>query len=169
MNELASFLTATQRCVNQCKTMLEFEQEKRQALLADDMDRLESMIQSQQAAIMKLESLEKQRLEAQEKAGYNQMTADEILKVMAEGPEKEELAQQVGELRKTLEEIRYHNDKAMEITRANLQIMNTLATGQEQKKQPQGVYRPGQGSAGGQRQGGSGAQWQSSSSFEKKI
>ncbi len=160
MNELATFLTATQRCVSQCHAMLEFEQEKRQALLADDMERLEAMIQNQQAAIMKLESLEKQRLEAQEKAGYDRMSADEILKVMPEGPEKEEMAQQVGELRKTLEEIRYHNDKSMEITRANLQIMNTLAGAQEQKKPQQGVYRPGQNS---------GSRWQGSSSFEKKI
>jgi hypothetical protein len=159
MNELATFLTATQRCLAQCKTMLEFEQEKRQALLADDMDRLESMLQNQQAAIMKLESLEKQRLTAQEKAGYDHMTAAEILKVMKEGPEKEELARQTEELQETLEGIRYHNEKALEITRTNLQMINTLATGQEQKKQ-QGIYRPGQGG---------GAEWRGGSSFEKKI
>jgi flagellar biosynthesis/type III secretory pathway chaperone len=160
MDELATFLTATQRCVAQCKTMLEFEQEKRQALLADDMDRLEAMLQSQQAAIMKLESLEKQRLAAQERAGYDHMTAAEILAVLQEGPEKQELAQQTAELRETLAGIRYHNEKALEITRANLQMINTLATGQEQKQQQPGIYRPGQDG---------GAKWQSGSSFEKKI
>ncbi|MCL1848377.1 MAG: flagellar protein FlgN [Clostridiales bacterium] len=160
MSEISAFLTATERCVAQCKSMLAFEQEKRQALLADDLTRLESMIQAQQAAIMRLESLEKQRMEAQEKAGYQDMRAEEILERMGDGPEKEALARQVGELKQTMEEIRYQNDKAMEIARANLQIVNTLAPGGEQKDR-QGVYRPKQ--AGG-------ADWQSgSSSFETKI
>ena len=158
MNEFSSFLSATERCVAQCKSMLVFEQEKRQALLADDLTRLESMIQAQQAAIMKLESLEKQRMDAQEKAGYHSLRAEEILDLLEDGPDKEVLARHVGELQQTLEEIRYNNDKAMEIARANLQIINTLATGTEQKER-QGVYRPKQ----------SGAQWQSGSSFETKI
>ena len=160
MNELQPFLTATERCVAQCKTMLTFEQEKRQALLSDDLTRLESMIQAQQAAIMKLESLEKQRMEAQEKAGYHRLSADEILELLDDGPDKDILARQVGELKQTLEEIRYHNEKAMEIARANLQIVNTLATGKEQKER-QGVYRPGHAGV-----------WQtgaSSTSFETKI
>jgi hypothetical protein len=139
--------------------MLEFEQEKRQALLSDDLDRLEGMIQAQQAAIMKLESLEKLRQEAQESAGYHQMSADEILELLDEGPDKEALAQHVGELKQTMDEIKYHNDKAMEIARANLQIINVLAKGKE-IKDPQGVYRPKQLRKAG---------WQSSPSFEKKI
>ncbi|MCL2121451.1 MAG: flagellar protein FlgN [Clostridiales bacterium] len=160
MNELQSFLTATERCVAQCKTMLGFEQEKRQALLSDDLTRLENMIQAQQAAIMKLESLEKQRMEAQEKAGYHQLSAEEIIELLDEGMEKDVLTKQVGELKQTLGEIRHHNGKAMEIARSNLQIVNSLATGKE-KKERQGLYRPG--SAG---------EWRtdsSSTSFETKI
>jgi len=159
MSEFASFLTATKRCVTQCKAMLEFEQEKRQALLTDDLTRLENMIQAQQAAIMKLESLEKQRLEAQEKAGYHRLNADEILALLENGSDKDELASQVGQLRKTLEEIRYHNAKAMEIARANLQIVNTITTGKEQQAK-QGPYRPKQAGM---------ANWQSAPTFEKKI
>jgi len=159
MSELSSFLTATERCVAQCKNMLAFEQEKRQALLADDLTRLESMIQAQQAAIMKLESLEKQRMDAQEKAGYHSLNAEEILELLDDGPDKEILTRQVGELKQTLEEIRYQNDKAMEIARTNLQIINTLATGKEQNDR-QGVYRPKQSG---------GTQWQQGPSFETKI
>jgi len=159
MSEFAAFLTATQRCISQCKAMLEFEQEKRQALLADDLDRLEHMISAQQAAIMRLESLEKQRLDAQEKAGYSQLSAEEILEQLSDGPEKTSLAEHVRELKQTLEEIRYHNGRAVEIARANLQVINTLATGKEQKE-PQGVYRL---------RPGAGANWQSSSSFDTKL
>jgi flagellar biosynthesis/type III secretory pathway chaperone len=139
--------------------MLEFEQEKRQALLSDDLDRLENMLQAQQAAIMKLESLEKQRRDAQEKAGYHDLSADKILELLADGPDKATLSRQVEELKQTLDDIRYQNSKALEIARANLQIVNTLATGQEQKPGSQGVYRKGQ----------SASNWQSSSSFDKKL
>ena len=159
MSEFSDFLAATGRCVAQTKVMLEFEHEKRQALLSDDLDRLEGMIQAQQAAIMKLESLEKQRMETQEKAGYHKLSAEEILNLLDEGPDKEILAQQTYELKQTLEEIRYQNDKAMEIARANLQIIETLASGKEQKDR-QGVYKPVQGS---------GAKFQSSSSFDKRY
>lgn len=161
MSDFLSFLTANERCVAQCKTMLAFEQEKRQALLSDDLAKLESMIQAQQAAIMKLESLEKQRMEAQEKAGYQYLRADEILALLDEGPDRDALAMQVGELKQTLGDIRYQNEKAMEIARANLQIVNSLTAGRE-KTEPLGVY---------QRPKHSGA-WQQgppSSSFETKI
>jgi flagellar biosynthesis/type III secretory pathway chaperone len=158
-NGLGEMLTVNQRCIAQCQTMLEFEQEKRQALLSDDLDRLESMIQAQQAAIMKLESLEKQRLEAQEKAGYHNLTADGILELLEDGPEKAALSRQVEELRQTLDDVRYQNNRALEIARANLQIVNTLATGQEQKTGQQGVYRKGQ----------TASNWQGGSSFDKKM
>ena len=160
MREFADFLTATERCAAQCKTMLDFEQEKRQALLSDDMDRLENMIQAQQAAIMKLESLEKLRMEAQEKAGYHKLSAEEILELLDEGPDKEALARHAGELRQTLEEIRYHNDSALEIARANIQMIETLADGNRSQKARQGVYKPAQGS---------GAKFQGSTSFDKKY
>ena len=158
MSEVAEFLSATRRCVVQCKSLLVFEQEKRQALLSEDLDRLESMLQSQQAAIMKLESLEKQRMEAQDKAGYHNLTAAEIIELLGEGPDKEELARQVEELKQTLEDIRYQNGRSLEIARANIQIINTLATGKEQKP-GQGVYKKGQ----------TAANWQSGASFDKKM
>jgi len=159
MTEFEAFLSATERCVAQAKTMLEFEQDKRQALLSDDYNRLESMIQAQQAAIMKLESLEKQRVQAQEKAGYHRLNADEIVALLDEGPEREALLEQITELKRTLEEIRQQNDKAMEIARANLQIYNTLTTGKEQPAKP-AVYKQKQNY---------GSTFQSESSFQKKI
>ena len=159
MNEIQSFLTATERCVAQSKTMLSFEQEKRQALLSDDLTRLESMIQAQQAAIMKMESLEKQRLEAQEKAGYHNLSASEILALLGDSPDRAILARQISELKLTLEEIRYHNEKAMEIARANLQVVEKMSAGAARNDQ-QGVYRP---------KPSGGADFQGGSSFETKI
>ena len=159
MNEMQAFLTATERCVTQSKTMLSFEIEKRQALLSDDLNRLENMIQAQQAAIMKMDSLEKQRLEAQEKAGFQNLSAVEILDRLDDSPDKAILARQVGELKLTLEEIRYHNEKAMDIARTNLQIVEKLNTGAAGGEQ-QGVYRP---------RSSGGAEFQGGFSFDTKI
>lgn len=161
MSELTNFLNATRRCLNQCQTMLEFEQEKRQALLADDMDRLESMLQSQQAAIMQLESLEKQRLKAQEEAGYKDLSAEEVLEELAPGPEKTELTQYITELRQALRDIRFHNEKSLDITRNNLRILATVASGSNPEgKKEQVVYGRSQGKE---------STWSGGSSFEKKI
>jgi hypothetical protein len=140
--------------------MLEFEQEKRQALLSDDMDRLEAMIQTQQASIMKLESLEKQRLDAQERAGFGNMPAVEILSKMHDGPEKAELTRHVGDLKQTLEDIRFHNEKSLEIARANLNLISALTSKQEHHKETPGTYRPGQIGKPG---------WDTSATFDKKF
>ena len=58
--QLAEFLQATERCTQQLREMLPLEQEKYQALISDDTNQMEEMIQVQQAAIMKLKSLEGQ-------------------------------------------------------------------------------------------------------------
>ena len=121
------------------------------------------MIQAQQAAIMRLESLEKQRMEAQENAGYHRLSAEEIIALLDDGPDRDALSKQMGDLKDTLEEIRYHNDRAMEIARANLQIINSLATGSDKKQGGHGVYKPKP----------TPGSWQATtpnpSSFEKKI
>ncbi|MDR1193725.1 MAG: flagellar protein FlgN [Peptococcaceae bacterium] len=158
--EITGFLMATRRCADQCRVMLDNEREKRQALLSDDIERLESMLQSQQAAIMRLEGLEKRRLDAQAKAGFAAMTAGEILAAMKDGEDKEELRRQVGDMKSALEEIKQNNERALEIARNNLQMMNALNAGQEGRPENQGIYRPGQ--SGGP-EGTTGAL------FEKKI
>ena len=46
----------------ECKKMLDFETEKRRALLDSDINNLGTILQSQQATMMRLENLEKKRI-----------------------------------------------------------------------------------------------------------
>ena len=66
-------------CLAECKKMLDFEAQKRKALLDSDVNNLTAVLQAQQATMMKLENIEKKRIAAQEKAGFGEMKADEII------------------------------------------------------------------------------------------
>ena len=85
--------------------MLDFEAEKRKALLESDVNNLSVVLQSQQATIMKLENIEKKRVAAQEKAGFGEMKADEIIEKIENSEQKNSFAATINELRAIVEEI----------------------------------------------------------------
>ena len=143
-------------CLVECKKMLDFETEKRRALLDSDISNLGSVLQSQQATIMKLENLEKKRIAAQEKAGFNEMRAEEIIEKITDENEKQSFTSTVNELRTLVEEIQKLNKISIDIAKSNLKIANTIL--QQQPNETTGVYTST----------GSNAKW-SSSSFEEKI
>ena len=136
--------------------MLDFETEKRRALLDSDMNNLSAVLQSQQATMMKLENLEKKRIAAQEKAGFSDMKAEEIIEKIADEKEKQSFTSTVNELRTLVEEIQKLNKISIDIAKSNLKIANTIL--QQQPNETTGVYTST----------GSNAKW-SSSSFEEKI
>ena len=143
-------------CLVECKKMLDFETEKRRALLDSDISNLGSVLQSQQATIMKLENLEKKRIAAQEKAGFNEMRAEEIIEKITDENEKQSFTLTVNELRTIVEEIQRLNKISIDIAKSNLKIANTIL--QQQPSDDTGVYTST----------GSNAKW-ASSSFEEKI
>ena len=136
--------------------MLDFETEKRRALLDSDMNNLSAVLQSQQATMMKLENLEKKRISAQEKAGFSDMKAEEIIEKITDEKEKQSFTSTVNELRTLVEEIQKLNKISIDIAKSNLKIANTIL--QQQPNETTGVYTST----------GSNAKW-SSSSFEEKI
>ena len=136
--------------------MLDFETEKRRALLDSDMNNLSTVLQSQQATIMKLESLEKKRISAQEKAGFSDMKAEDIIEKITDEKEKQSFTLILNELRSLVEEIQRLNRISIDIAKSNLKIANTIL--QQQPEDETGVYTST----------GSNAKW-SSSSFEEKI
>lgn len=143
-------------CLVECKKMLDFETEKRRALLDSDISNLGSVLQSQQATMMKLENLEKKRIAAQEKAGFSEMRADEIIEKITDEAEKQSFTLTVNELRTVVEEIQKLNKISIDIAKSNLKIANTIL--QQQSTDDTGVYTST----------GSNAKW-ASSSFEEKI
>ncbi len=143
-------------CLVECKKMLDFETKKRRALLDSDISNLGSVLQSQQATMMKLENLEKKRIAAQEKAGFSEMRADEIIEKITDEAEKQSFTLTVNELRTVVEEIQKLNKISIDIAKSNLKIANTIL--QQQSTDDTGVYTST----------GSNAKW-ASSSFEEKI
>lgn len=158
MTNLQEFMDMTDRCSEQCESMIQFEQEKRQALLSMETKRLEQIMQDQQAAMMRLESLEKRRLECQQQAGLGVLSAQEILSAMEDGEEKRKLSSCFDRLRKAADELKLCNAKALEIAKENLQLMETMEATPKRKDGPV-TYSPGQTGAG----------WQGGASFEIKI
>ena len=155
-DNVKKYKAVLEECLVECKKMLEFETEKRRALLDSDLNNLGSVLQSQQAVMMKLENLEKKRITAQEKAGFNDMKAEEIIEKIIDEKEKKVFAITINELRAVVEEIQELNRISIDIAKSNLKIANTIL--QQQPADETGVYTST----------GSNAKW-SSSSFEEKI
>ena len=93
MNQnIVEYKAVLEECLVECKKMLDFETEKRRALLDSDMNNLSAVLQSQQATMMKLENLEKKRISAQEKAGFSDMKAEDIIEKITDEKEKQKMA-----------------------------------------------------------------------------
>lgn len=155
-DNVKKYKAVLEECFVECKKMLDFETEKRRALLDSDMNNLSAVLQSQQATMMKLENLEKKRISAQEKAGFSDMKAEEIIEKITDEKEKQSFTSTVNELRTLVEEIQKLNKISIDIAKSNLKIANTIL--QQQPNETTGVYTST----------GSNAKW-SSSSFEEKI
>ena len=155
-DNVKKYKAVLEECLVECKKMLDFETEKRRALLDSDMNNLSAVLQSQQATMMKLENLEKKRIAAQEKAGFSDMKAEEIIEKITDEKEKQSFTSTVNELRTLVEEIQKLNKISIDIAKSNLKIANTIL--QQQPNETTGVYTST----------GSNAKW-SSSSFEEKI
>ena len=155
-DNIKKYKAVLEDCLVECRKMLDFETEKRRALLDSDMNNLSAVLQSQQATMMKLENLEKKRISAQEKAGFSDMKAEEIIEKITDEKEKQSFTSTVNELRTLVEEIQRLNKISIDIAKSNLKIANTIL--QQQSSDEAGVYTST----------GSNAKW-SSSSFEEKI
>lgn len=158
-NGMKSYLVSLHKTIDQCSLMVDLEQQKRQALLSNNINLLENMLQSQQAEMMKLESLEKQRVSMQEAAGFGEMTGSEILAKLAEGPEKEEFSRAFSELKNTAEELKNFNKQALDIAKESLKMYSRLTPGIETPEKNL-VYKADHRT---------GAKWGSGSTFEEKI
>lgn len=104
--------------------MADDEQQKRAALLSDDVQRVDRALAAQQASSMQLEGLERRREELQRQAGFEGKTFREIL-AQLQGREQEEFLRLFERISSALAEIKFSNARSMEIARANLQVLGS--------------------------------------------
>lgn len=156
MGKTGDYIEATEKMLEHMKLVRDAEAEKRKALLEYDSDKIESLLQSQQAVMMQLENLEKKRLETEEAAGFSGKKPDEIAAVLP----KEE----AGALQALVAEMRLVADQLRELNRASLDIAQTelkfLGAVQTNTAKGHGLYTHG----GKKEEGRSGG-----TSFKEKI
>lgn len=122
-HEIELLAEAARKVQQQLTKMTEAEADKRQALLKHDLEQLESLLQTQQAMVMQLESLEARRAEAQRAAGYGEMKADELL--LAVGAEEHALLEPIfRQMKQAAEDYRQLNAVSLDIANTEMRILN---------------------------------------------
>lgn len=114
-------------------SMLVVEKEKLEALLSHELGQMERSIAAQQAAAMKLENFEKKRLEVQARAGFGGKTFQEILD-MVDPQQSAELDRLFRRLEDAVNNVKFYNDRSMELVKMNLHTLNQTAPPQEREE-----------------------------------
>ena len=111
--------------------LLDDEKQKLEAVLSYNLKELEQSVSMQQAAVMKLESMEKRREELQNQAGYEGKTFKEILADV-----DEESSKALGDVFHRLEDaismIKFYNQKSMDVVKLNLNTINDSTSAETQ-------------------------------------
>jgi hypothetical protein len=136
------YLFLLKQLLEACNHMLESERTKRQALLKSDEAALSAVLQEQQAGLMQIESLEKQRAALQASDGFGTMTAGEIEKLLPEGENKTQFVALNAQLRRQAQELKELNSFSLDIAREQLALIHQVADAQP-SEQESGVYSPG--------------------------
>ncbi len=105
---------------------LKNEREKRQALLDNDLVRLEAMLQVQQAATMKLRGFETKRIALQSKLGLPDVRARELLSAISDHDAQRSIDGLFTEIADIAEEIREQNKQSLDLAKTNLKILELV-------------------------------------------
>lgn len=119
---LSEFMKATQEVSKHMSLLYEMEQEKRQALLAYDIKKVDRLITKQQSFTMQLETSEKKRVEAQVKAGFANMNSKDILAKLS-GNDKAEIEPIFTKMSSIAADLQEINRVSMEIAASELRIL----------------------------------------------
>ena len=119
-----AYIDCLRKCTEQCIVLRACEQEKRRALLSGDLGRINTMLQTQQAEVMKLGQLEQKRVEAQAAAGFAGMTGEQMLAAMHALPEEERQTVRalLTELRDLAADIAVLNESAIKLAKGSLRM-----------------------------------------------
>lgn len=102
------------------------EKEKLDALLSNDLKRIEQSIAQQQAVEKKMSQLEELRESLQKEAGFEGMTCQQILPLL-DGEDKAELEWAYKRLSDAVAAVKFYNQKSMSVCKQNLQLIGSEA------------------------------------------
>lgn len=146
MIDLTEYIAVLQECEKQCEEMLELESEKRKALTVNEGHLIETVVKNQQAALMKLEAIEKKRIQVQENLGFPQeMTAGELLaQLPQEHCQKAQLVQIAQHLKEIAQQVQEQNRQSIDLAKLDLRLIDSLrAKTSTNKASNAGLYKAG--------------------------
>ncbi len=137
-NEFISFL---ENYRDELVIALSNEREKRQALISSDIQRLEAMLQVQQAETMKLKSFENKRMAMQTRMGFENYMARDLISAIDDKEVSRTLGNLFVEIVDLVKRIKQQNKMAIELANTNLHILEKILQPVEREAQSS-VYRP---------------------------
>lgn len=108
---------------------LKNEREKRQALLDNEIGRIEAMLQVQQASAMKLRGFEAKRIALQAKLGLPDVRAKELLTAIGDQDAQKSIDALFTEIADIAGEVREQNRQSLELANTNLKILDLILQG----------------------------------------
>lgn len=123
-NNIDEFISATEKVLECLNAAAESESGKRKALLTHDVDRVESMLQNQQALVMRLENFEKKRIQAAEEVGFGGMSADEIEVSIKDDRLRERLSPLFAQMREKADILKTLNRASLDIADMELKLLS---------------------------------------------
>lgn len=143
MSAVQDYLQAVEDCAQQCVKMLEVESEKRRALMDNKGKAIEDAVKTQQAALMKLETLEARRIHLQQVLGFDEnATVSQILERMPQGPERDRLRELAQSLKESAQELREQNRQSLELAKLDMRLIESLRGKAGLPETGAGLYAP---------------------------
>ena len=142
--EYFDFLAEYARFFNQ---MSAFEKQKLDALLSNELSKIEHAIALTQANAKQLENLESKRMQLQQQAGFSQYPLRDVAD-QTEEPKRSELLRLLDKMSADIVDIKFYNAKSMELAQTNLKRIAPAGKHQEHitynkpKEQTPEVVRP---------------------------
>lgn len=140
-NEYIGFLTKYR---DELSSFLDSEAEKRRALLSSDFERLEKMLNVQQAETMKFRGLESKRAGLQSKLGLPDAKAEELIETIDDMEARRSVEALLEEMAEIAGQIREQNRQSLELAESNLKIFDLIRRGGE-KEERSTCYGPENG------------------------
>lgn len=103
--------------------ILQDEQEKLRNFVSFELDKINESISKQQANEMRVSNIEKRRMDLQKKLGYDGMTFKQIIDTFEEKKEMQDLYDKINAV---VNEVRFYNQKAMDIAKGQLSLYDAL-------------------------------------------
>lgn len=138
------YITFLENYKEELELVLNNEQEKRQALLNSDMNRVNIMLQFQQAETMKLKTFESKRISFQKQLGLNDVNYSELITKIDDENDRDKIAKIFDEIAELAGEIKEQNKQSVDIANNYLKILGRVLNKSELSEK-EGLYGPNNG------------------------